>query len=1715
MVDDQGPAAPVSATGPAGSHFEAKVAANAMLAMLRGAEPRGLPGKIFDRIAFQRAAEGHPLDDIVIQAHDQQGMDWILEIQVKRAITFSPKDETFRKVIEQISQAIIKPAFQTDRYELAIATDQATRAITGAYQDVLSQARRMESSASFSARMRRRGSASETMRTFIKTVRDNLIAAGAAGDDETVWRVLRRLQIHVYDFEAVGSTYETHARDRAADVLHSDERAKAGALWKLLVEQAIDLGAHGGATTRQQLIDDLNSNFRFAGDRRYPAIRAAIAEASNLALSDIGTAVQGISLERIGYVAAVRAACASGRFVLIQGDAGVGKSALLRKIAEDISAESRILVLSAGRVVERGWPAMKAQLGFEGTLPELLSDLASDGGGWIFIDNLDSYTSTERLTVIDIVRAASEVVGVTVVATARLRFGQDEASWIPNTEIQVLKAAPPVVIHELSDAEVQELRDAQPQLHALLANDHPARLVTRNLFRLSRLVIAPLEQPAPRSEVEMMRQWWRTADGDAGGRRERARLLRELATLCLSGAKVFNVSSYDATSIDALVKSETLQDLGSDLVAFRHDVIREWAIANVLESDAALLTVLPLQQNAHPVLMRGVELRARIALEETREPDQWRAILDSVRGPDKHPSWQRGALLALVHSELVEEVIPLMADTLLSDEAALLRVLIPIMMAVDVQPVRELYIAAGLDPSTLPETLQIPTGKGWHCLTSWILALGEKLPAKAMPEAVDLLEGWLIVEHLFPVPLSVEILAAFQRWLVEIEVSNDGEGWREHRSVFGGKLDRKQVERIEEITRAHLVLMANRAPKSAKNYLVAVQTLHRKADSYRKLMKFDGTLAQAAPEDLAAITLDALVRPPEDDRQSRHDRWDNDALTDIDHQFVPASPAQGPFFNLLVHAPAIGLKLINDLILKAVNFHTDGKAPTNDDTLVIETESGPRRLSWIRTYGWARASNYFSITSALMALEAWAHMRIEKGEPPEAVIADLIGAQDVPVAYALVVVDILLSHWPKTANAAVPYVACPELLCLDLSRSAHEHINENIKLPDIFGLNKLENEPISGPRIETLRSRASRRSSLDQLLGNYAVNSAWEKERDRATALLQKAIVRLGPIQPDDDRGDPRLMAVHAINLLDPSNYKDVELETADGNKVIGSQYVSPLAEANHFAPLHEKATAQGAAVNAALLVNKLVDHQERSSTDFAAALVAWAQADRGEDEDVDAREQAVVGAALIAMRDGSAELRTAQRQWAETVFARATKSEKDQLGARFRSGMAFNPFAMTFAGRVFALVGEKPSHADFERLFMMAAGEPAAAHGAAASASALRDLDERLPRSLLRIALAACIHVRHAWDVPEAENEAANAARQASLKERIDAELAWLNEGADEPAWAGFPVKNVRKKQKLSIRIGGRSNPPPPPRAERNEFIDHQSAALWLRSLRQPGISELSWQRDLYNAYVTWTFAANGVGLEQDEDLVQRPTEWNKIFFELMANCAPGCSLADINASIAPILDLNDQAFFDVSADFLRSLDAVYYDGKGLSAEVAATIRAQFAERLGQSYSYQRLRGTKSDGIETHLGPAIATQFFNDHYWGQAPKCYLFEKAIEPSTVFIASLQTLAVKAPSPFVAICVLNWLEISPRLPQLPLLIAFATTAIDAYPDDRAFWIDHGIGRRICRWLDKMREIHPAQFSVSTQHRDATDKILAHLVALGVVEARRLEITLSKQA
>jgi hypothetical protein len=407
------------------------------------------------------------------------------------------------------------------------------------------------------------------------------------------------------------------------------------------------------------------------------------------------------------------------------------------------------------------------------------------------------------------------------VATARTSFGVEEPNWLPADVLGRLGCAAPVVIGELSESEVEELRHAAPRLVSLLAGGHPARRVTRNLFRLARLA-ARSDGGSPRTEIDMAQQWWRTADGalDAS-HRDRARVLRALAERVLAGAEPLNARDLLPVAIDALVSSETLRDLGADRVAFRHDVLAEWAVGCLLAAERSAIDRLPLAGPAPPTLARGVELAARSALERAADSTSWQLLLEQLSRDGIHGSWRRAVLLALVRSEAADDILTKASAVLLADRARLLRELIRLVKAVDVQPAAELFAAAGVDPAVISAHLNTPRGPSWFRLISWLLRLGEALPAAAIPDVADLYRDWSL-SGLGADRLTPLLLPWLHRWLNEIEAARDTDSvWNGH-APFGGDLDGANLGDLEDSLRTAFVLFCNRTPALAADYLQAL-----------------------------------------------------------------------------------------------------------------------------------------------------------------------------------------------------------------------------------------------------------------------------------------------------------------------------------------------------------------------------------------------------------------------------------------------------------------------------------------------------------------------------------------------------------------------------------------------------------------------------------------------------------------------------------------------------------------------------------------------------------------------------------------------------------------------------------------------------------------------------------------------------------------------------
>ena len=1695
-----------AASGPAGGHFEGQVGASYLLSMLVGAEPRGLPGTIIDRVEFQRAGEGYFLDDVIVHAHDPSGNAATLEVQVKRDVKFSPKDEVFQKVVGQIAKSSATTDFWNRRQELGIAISRSSHKIDGAYQDVLTWARQLGDARTFFERMARPGSANDDMRDFVATFKSHLGAAGGANDDETVWKLLRRLQIFVVDFTATGSASEQLAKERAVRALHPEDGLRATDFWKSLTELALDIAKSGGDRTRDQLIADVRErSFRLAGDRQKFSARQALAEGSRNTLEDIGDSVGGVMLTRHKRVTAVHAALDTGRYVEIRGNAGVGKSGVLKHFARQISAEASVIAFSPARTLPKGWLALRAALGFDGTARDLLSDLAGSGSALLFVDGLDFFGAEERLTVVDLVREAATIPGVSVIVTARRDFGVAEPNWLPADALDRLGRAKPVVIEELSDEEADELRSATPQLTALLSDNHPAKGVAHNLFRLSRLANRPSAAPTLRTEAEMAEEWWQSADGAKDAiYRDRARVLKSLAEQALARADHLTVAGLPAPAVDALIASETLRDLGNDRVAFRHDVLREWAIANLLYSDPSLLAQLALDCPAPADLGRGVELTARLAIERTADVEKWRSLHASVTANGVNESWGRAVLLALVRSEIGLELLDKVSADLFADRAKLLRELIRIAVAVESEPADKYYTAMGVDPGKIPAGISVPVGPSWLRLIFWLLRTGTGVPAAAIPDVVSLYSGWSIVAGGRD-PLSPRIAEWFYYWLREIEAPAQNVSDQARPRPFNGELTSGQIGKLAEELRTGFLLLCNHAPRLAAEYLNNLSQHPYRDHALRELMKFRGMLAQAAPKELAELTADYLI-PEEDDADEEYGGPFPEAFKYLDLDFVPASPAQGPFYDLLLHGPEYGVPLIRRIVDHAIAFKSGGRDFGNNVMTVVFPDGSEKAFPWYQSYGWSRdmGAGPSVVASALMALEAWSHGRIEKGEPVDKVVADVIGESPAPAAYLLVAVDLLLSHWPSSHTAAVPFVACPELLCLDRQRV----VGDNMRMPDIFGLKEIQREPSGLVSLESLKARPSRQLTLNQLLDLYA-REEYGPDRPAVHVLLERAKNRLGPPQQQSDLGDPEFMILHALNRIDPANWRKATVHTSDGTEEVW-EYVSPAAESDHLKPLQDATQERHSNSRMEASIRIAMNNPERSSPTFAAAAVKWAQTvvDKPASNETEQwmHAEAAVTAALIAARDGGAELIAEHEGWIREAFKRAFEGKEDPVH-RMRAGLQYNPIAIAFLGTSL-LLRNRFDLGDVRTLLDAAGNDnPAAAQGFAASL--LAETDERLPRTLLRCAFFACIQPARRWGLSEEDYKAQMEAHRGNVRNAIDAEIAWLEGKQAEPSWPAFEPSKTHSRHHRSFSARPATVEENEPRPEK--YTDHQAAALWLGKVE--GIFDVAkrpWLRDVIKAYSVWTAVANGAELQEDDDPDRTPHEWNYAFFNLLARCLPGLTLPQIDElALGLVLKLPGEAFMDVMTVFVRSVDDVYFSGTSLGDAEAVHIRTTLAHRLMTSRQWQWQLHELSDRITTHLGPAIAGLVFNNYGpLGVPAKCYLLPKGIDRLGPFLPLLRLLGESGPFLFLVMTLLNLLEVSPMPAHLDLICAVVKNWLTAHPGSREFWIGYEVGRRVCALLTAILAQAPRSFAPDKPARRDVDDFLGKLIRLGVAEAHQLE-------
>lgn len=1675
--------------GGAGVYIEGELGAYYLLAMLAGTEARGMPGVKITSVRFQGVDQGFAMDDLILEGVGSDG-DALLEIQSKRDITFAPKDATFAEVVAQVVRSPARTV-REDRHLLAVATQRQSKSITGPYQDVLIWARAAERSSDFFERIEAKGIGSDSMRTFVATFKANLLAAGVDDDDDVVWKWIRRFAILVFDFESTAPLARLHGLALARQVLADEDVSRAESLWSGLIEISIAIGKVGGSISRKDLrLKLVERGYRLAGDRDYRSARARLADLARMTLAGIGTTVGGINLSRHQAVASLNEALDEHRFVQLHGGPGVGKSGVLRLIAERFGLEGQLIVLDPVSTPTGGWLGFAQALGVPGLARDFLNDLAVSGGGLIVIDGVEMFADLGRQrTVNELLRDAAAIPGFLVLTTTRANHDVGAGDWMAEDVIESFGGVHSVAVSELTDEEVKVLSEKAPELRSILASGHPAGNIARNLYRLSRLLKAPASGEI-RTEASLASHWWATADNSASGSiRAGQRIIANLAEISLAGGSLVALTE-DSAARSHLTRSLTLTEIRRDQFGFYHDVLRDWAIGQLIHEDHARLSRVDLSVPASPRVARGIEFAARFALEASGDGSQWLNLLDKLSAAGAHSSWRRHGLLAIVRSEVATELLDRCSNELLRRGGALFVELVTVVAAVETISTAELFASMQVvTDKPLPKSLRTNTTGSGYSLLHWVLTHANEIPIQAIDAVVNLIQ--IQMQLLLAVPrLASPTTTMLFKWLRQLDVRDAT--ITIPTDPTAERLDSNVRHRMIEDLRTMALLLSVHSPDEAKAYLREIDP-ERETYKVKAIRQFSTTLVAAAPAELVDLIVNSLVERR--GRESRYGATGGRAFSYADSDYLPASPAQPPFLNLLLASPEHGLALVRRLVSAAVESHTDAREAGKNGFKVV-FDDGPRFFAWTQTYFWSRdQAREYSAASGLKALEAWGHRRLESGEPVEAVLWDVLGPVGSCAAYLLVAVDVLLSHFPATRSALVPFLACPELLAIERQRRALDGTGR--------GGFVIGDEPSGTVTLADLQAKPSRNASLEDVLQYFlSADAEAQKLRDR----LHAAVELLEPYEEHADFATPEFMGRYAQNVLNIDNWEKVEG---------GYIYRSPSVEAAHLEELNARRARLVSESEMEARIGLAINGKEHATPETARDAVEHASGALPDGSDTDtlkSRSTRLIATALLVARDGADDLLDAHEVWIREVIRLALAEEADRYSGSGENLRYNRPAIGTLA--LLNLWRRRNLKADRDALVSIATRRDGAAVPAfAAAVSMIVGKDAKLLKAAMRAALTGSVWRWHPYDEDEAVGKRFEGERDATTRVAVAAEIDWLDGGA-EPAWPAFPDEKPILKNSYRIRTPGETEQEPDEDCSEEVeggaaiHLESQSAANWLRLLNEPAGKSLKWASEIVAAYSGWSSRINGLGMPANAEVEHLPREWNAEFYALFAEALLDGDPHYFDELIGQVTNLPDNSFSHVAETLLHAADVLYFNQPSRAPELPVELRTRIATRAMsmRRWQYNYAPGDLSIGYDT--GGVVAKLLLNTHDPFQGTRSYLVPAVVDRLDPLLEPILRLMPGGPTSFVALCTMNMLMVAPRARHLSFLLAAVEAWFERLPSDTALWSTLGIGRKVVAWFEVAMVEDPAILGPAHPQRSRIDRVFGQLVAVGIAEAHELE-------
>ena len=343
-------------TGGGGDAFEHLIGVSYLVTLLAGDIPRGLDWGTCTRVGFQQRWEGGVLDDIVVTSSNGQ-KERRLALQIKHDLTFSdaPSNKKFARVVDDCWKAFtgaygwqFNP--ETDRIGIGIGVYQTD--VDRHLRPVLEQARTSRDSEEFFRKISTPGFSHKKKREYVD-IFENLLtkAKGSPITRTELWKFLRCLVVLHFDIEHAGSRDAVQSWNRLRDLIKNEDAKQALSLFDILRAGVADSAKNAESIDRERIrgiVLDHGIYLRDEQDLSQDLFH--LRNHSDTVLSSIQDTIgESLHLQRGHLLDQLEEEIRNHEVVVISGEPMVGKTVILKRLADRLRQEGEVIVFAVER----------------------------------------------------------------------------------------------------------------------------------------------------------------------------------------------------------------------------------------------------------------------------------------------------------------------------------------------------------------------------------------------------------------------------------------------------------------------------------------------------------------------------------------------------------------------------------------------------------------------------------------------------------------------------------------------------------------------------------------------------------------------------------------------------------------------------------------------------------------------------------------------------------------------------------------------------------------------------------------------------------------------------------------------------------------------------------------------------------------------------------------------------------------------------------------------------------------------------------------------------------------------------------------------------------------------------------------------------------------------------------------------------------------------